>query len=95
MANHFLSRTGPPELILCVFRHCNSVHDALALASACRHTYNTWLADGAGNRVAWELWFRDIPCAEEALVTVRILSRLIKAVLNHFALLGESSSARV
>ncbi|ATY66167.1 hypothetical protein A9K55_001215 [Cordyceps militaris] len=71
MAGHFLARSGPPELLLCILQLLESPRDILSFALTCRFMSEVWHANGAGYTVVWRLWSREIPYAEEGLILVR------------------------
>lgn len=86
MATGFFARSGPRELILCIFHCCESTHDLLSLALTCRRIHNIWQAHAAA--VVWRLWLRKIPCFEDALTVVstihaNFLSRHRTALTQH------------
>lgn len=70
MASQFITATGPPELLIEIFKSCETFHDAWALASTCNHTYDIWHGTDAGAGLVWHFLQREMPGSEEALISV-------------------------
>lgn len=64
----FLTRTAPPELVLCILRSCESTRDLFALVSTCRYIYQVWQANVS--KVLWSVWLHEIPHFQDAITAV-------------------------
>ncbi len=69
----FLSRSGPVEIVLLIFKACNSNSDVLALTATCRRLYHVG-RNYAVSRLASSWPLGEIPCFKEALTAVCFLS---------------------
>ncbi|KAJ2980759.1 hypothetical protein NQ176_g2445 [Zarea fungicola] len=58
----------PSEVACFILESCNGSHDALALASSCKHWYNEWMSHGP--LVLCKFWKTEIACFDEALIAV-------------------------
>lgn len=58
----------PSEIIALVLDSCDSVHDALALVSTCKHLYREWIEHGP--KVVWSIWKEKMIAVDEALIAV-------------------------
>ena len=67
-ASGFLAQSGPAEIILHIFRYCDSTRDLLALVSTCRHVHDVWQANAAA--ALWHVWLREIPHIQDAVTAV-------------------------
>lgn len=73
MAGHFLTGSGPPELLVHILHFAESPRDVLSFALTCRFMSDVWYADAAGYAVVWRLWLREMAYAAEALAVVRVM----------------------
>ena len=81
MACDFLSRSGPPELVLLILEACESTNDALALTATCCYLHSVGRCY-AVSRLSSSAFFREIPCFENALTAVCISRVLVLATFT-------------
>ncbi len=83
LTSDFLSQSGPVELVLLIFKACESTNDVLAFTATCRRLYHVGRCYAA-ERLVSSGSLGEIPCFREAITTVcTFLVPLIEAQPGH------------
>lgn len=77
MSAHFLSGSGPAELLVMVFQACGSIADVLALGATCRYSRGMWHANAS--TIIRHVGAANILAFDEALVAVRAIQVCVDA----------------
>ncbi|KAL8380667.1 hypothetical protein RB595_005103 [Gaeumannomyces hyphopodioides] len=77
MAPDFLTRSGPPELILDILDRCESIQDVLSFTATCRRLHHIWQAGAAS--VLWPASLRKDPEFDGALIASRLTTLVHQA----------------